>query len=92
MDIAMTTTVMPTVATPRPRTESVLGVAQPLVWHGDSARTALPAVGNARIAGFDGRVVSDVPASGTSVFAGRNTVADPRTTAKQPHPPRGVPR
>lgn len=91
MDISMTTTVMPTVAAPRPRTESVLatGITQPLTWHGDSARTALPAVGNAGNAGFVGRSGSDVPAG---VFASRTVVADTRTTAKQPHPPRGVPR
>ena len=94
MDIAMTTTtVMPTVAAPRPRIESVLGteIAQPLTWHGDSVRMALPAVGNAGTAALNGRVVSDVPTAG--VFAtSRTVVADTRTTAKQPHPPRGVPR
>ena len=88
----MTTTVMPTVAAPRPRTESVLGtgITQPLTWHGDSARTALPAVGNAGNAGFAGRGVSDVPTAGVPVS--RTVVADTRTTAKQPHPPRGIPR
>jgi hypothetical protein len=87
MDISMTTTVMPTVAALRPRTESVLGtgIAQPLSWHGVDVRTAAPS------AGLYGRTVSDVPTS-TGVFTGRNAVADTRTTAKQPHPPRGVPR
>jgi len=79
MDIAMTTTtVMPMVATPLP-------------WHGDVARTALPGTGNASAAGFVGRVVSDVPSSTVAGRTSRTAAADART-AKQPHPPRGLPR
>jgi hypothetical protein len=80
MDIAMTTTtVMPMVATPLP-------------WHGDVARTALPGTGDAGAAGFVGRVVSDVPISTVAGFRTSRTAAADTRTAKQPHPPRGLPR
>jgi hypothetical protein len=102
MDISMTTTVMPTVAAPRLRTERLSALGMPIAqpqWHGAVARTALSGVGLPGATGLIGRVVSDVPAvsdksTTTTVggFAGRSVVADNRTNAKQPHPPRGVPR
>jgi hypothetical protein len=93
MDIAMTTTsVMPTVAALLPRTESFYelgtGIAAPLTWHGDVVRTGLPGVQVVGAASVLGRVVSDLPSTTRS----RRAFADTRNTAKQPHPPRGVPR
>ena len=94
MDIAMTT--VTTVAASRPRTSPLsalgMGITQPLPWHGDVARTALAGAGNAAAAGFVGRRVSDVPSSAVAGFRTDRTVVADTRTAKQPHPPRGVPR